>query len=118
MRIEVAPWIKDYVVDMDEVYAELTFGETKRTINGEKSQSIQNIQAVFDSNCSKTKLNGKHGNRLTGKQRTDENQLIGKKILCKRDPGMGETIVGKKAGWNWAKGFFKTFQIVFFVFLW
>ena len=24
MKIEVAPWIKDYVVDMDELYTELT----------------------------------------------------------------------------------------------
>ena len=30
---------------------------------------------------------------------------------------MGKTTVGKKIGWDWAKGILKTFEIIFFVFL-
>ena len=28
MKIEVAPWIKEYVTDVDDLYSELTLGET------------------------------------------------------------------------------------------
>ena len=30
MKIEVAPWIRDYVVDMEDLYTELTLEEIKQ----------------------------------------------------------------------------------------
>ena len=41
----------------------------------------------------------------------------GEKILAKADPGMGKTTFCKKVGFDWALGLFKTFSIIFFVFL-
>ena len=41
----------------------------------------------------------------------------GKKILAQGEPGMGKTTLAKKMGWDWAKGIFTTFSIVFVVFL-
>ena len=34
MKIEVAPWIKDHVVDMDELYTELTLEQVEETLFG------------------------------------------------------------------------------------
>ena len=44
-------------------------------------------------------------------------RVKGKKILVKGKPGIGKTTLLKKVGWDWAKGIFQTFTIVFFVFL-
>ena len=41
----------------------------------------------------------------------------GDKILAKGDPGMGKTTWSKKVAWDWAKGLFQTFSLIFFVFL-
>ena len=37
--------------------------------------------------------------------------------MCKGDPGIGKTTLMKKIGWDWARGIFVTYSIVFFVFL-
>ena len=39
------------------------------------------------------------------------------RVLLKGDPGAGKTTLIKKMGWDWAKGFFTTFSIIFIVFL-
>ena len=37
------------------------------------------------------------------------------KILMKGDPGMGKSTLGKKMGFDWARGIFKVYSVVFFV---
>ena len=39
------------------------------------------------------------------------------KILIKGDPRMGKTTLLKKVGWDWARGVFRLYPMVFFVFL-
>ena len=38
-----------------------------------------------------------------------------KKILIKGEPGMGKTTLGKKMGFDWVKGVFKMFSVIFFL---
>ena len=40
---------------------------------------------------------------------------IGEKVLAKGDPGMGKTTWCKKVTWDWAKGLFTAFSVIFFV---
>ena len=36
MKMEVAPWIKDYTIDVDKVYAELILDLEEKNTNGHK----------------------------------------------------------------------------------
>ena len=158
MKIEVAPWIRDYVVNMDELYTELTLEKAECKLDGEKCWLLQSYKEVFeipnlDEAFTNTASEGvkikfikqsKQENetrchkafkcvlcctvkydheelgvieKVEGEIEKVEEVKEGKKILFKGEPGMGKTTVGKKIGWDWEMGIFKTFQIVFFVFL-
>ena len=41
MKIEVAPWIREYVVDMNELYTELTLEKAEYTLDGEQCQVLE-----------------------------------------------------------------------------
>ena len=92
MKIEPFPWLRDYYVDMNKLYTELILEKIENELLGEKCLILQGYQDMFNSN---------------GRD----------KILIQADPGMGKTTLGKKVGWDWARGEFKKFSIVFFVFL-
>ena len=94
MKIEVAPWIRDYVVDMQELYCELILEKIAYRASGRKMTTVENYQVLFDQNA-----------------------LVPNKILAKGDPGMGKTTWAKKIAWDWAKGHFKKFSLVLFIFL-
>ena len=92
MKMEPFPWLRDYLVDMNKLYTELILEKIEDEVLGEKRKTLKYYQQMFDSE-------GRH------------------KILIKADPGMGKTTLGKKVGWDWAKGIFRMFSMVFFVFL-
>ena len=50
MKIEVAPWIKDYAVDMDELYTELTLEKLGDKPFKENNQKLKNYQEMFQDN--------------------------------------------------------------------
>ena len=122
MKIEVAPWIKEYVVDMEELYTELTLEQEEYKVHGEQCKVLDSYQEAL-------KISGQRSNKrnYTGLQKVFNSMMCctgeienigeGKKILFKGEPGMGKTTVGKKIGWDWAIGILKTFEIVFFVYL-
>ena len=92
MKIEPFPWLRDYYVDMDKLYTELTLEKIENEVLGEKRRTLKGYEEMFNS--------------------------IGRdKILMKGDPGMGKTTLGKKVGYDWAKGVFKEFSLMFFVYL-
>ena len=93
MKIEVAPWIKDYVTEMQELYCELILEEVACKPFGLDKTIIEHYSILFDK------------------------ALVPAKILGKGDPGMGKTTWGKKIAWDWAKKDFKKFSLILFVFL-
>ena len=100
MKIEVASWIKDYAVDVDNIYTELSHIIEKDTSSGFKQRELQDYQQLF--------------------QRRVENpdhRAEGQKILLVADPGYGKTSLSKKILSDWAKGKFRTFTLVFLVYL-
>ena len=92
MKIEPFPWLRNYYIDMNKLYTELILEKIENEVLGEKRSTLKGYEEMFNSE---------------GRD----------KILIKADPGMGKTTLGKKVGWDWAKGIFKIFSMVFFIFL-
>ena len=109
MKIEVAPWIKDYVVDMEELYTELALEKVRNKPTGRATRILKNYKEMFDMHDSvKRSDQFRHVSKSKG---------VVKKILIKGDPGIGKTTLIKKITWDWATGTFTQFIIVLVVFL-
>ena len=128
MKIEVAPWIRDYVVNMDDLFTELSLEKIHNKPTGQEAAMLSHYTELFE----KCKLVGRLHTSITHtgepaakKCRTDltfnssPDSSPGKcdKILMKGDPGMGKTTQCKKISWDWAMKLFTYFRIVFFIFL-
>ena len=110
MKIDVAPWAKAYTeVDMDKLYTELELEKQSDPVSSDKR--IMDYQELF------TNKDKNQDEAQSAKLDSAAGKTTGEKILCKGDPGMGKTTWGKKIGWDWAKGIFTTYSIVFFLFL-
>ena len=113
MKIEVAPWIRDYVVDMEDLYTEVVLekldykptGKHTRVLNNYCDLFSRNVQVPIDPLCREGFLAAK---RL---------RLNDFKIVIKGDPGMGKTTLCRKIAWDWARKLFTEYDIVFFVYL-
>ena len=92
MKIEPFPWLRDYYVDMRKLYTELTLEKLENEVLWVRKVTLKDYKEMFDSN---------------GRD----------KILIKADPGMGKNTLGKKIGFDWARGIFKVFSIDFLVLL-
>ena len=106
MKLEPFPWLKDYLIDMDELYTKLTLEKRDNTRFGETGKTLGNYKDMF-------KEDSESGSEAEKPKR----QKKRKKILSKGDPGMGKSTLGKKIGLDWAKGLFKMFSVIFFIVL-
>ena len=110
MKIEPAPWIKDYLVDMDDLYSELTLEKIDNKAHRQVRRKLENYKQLFPFQ--------KPTNVEMRAPPAKLPRHIGrKKILFKGDPGRGKTTLSKKIAWDWAKGLFTSVSIIFFVFL-
>ena len=110
MKIEVAPWIQEYVTDMDDLYTDLTLEKLNDKACGQLREELKNYQELFPVQKPETVDCRQH--KGPGKLRKR-----GRKILFKGEPGMGKSTLVKKVAWDWAKGIFTAVSVVFFVFL-
>ena len=106
MKIERAPWIKDYVTKMNYLYADLTLETVNNRLIGEEYSKLSGYREVFP----------KPKKRLQKMIPCLKSDSEGERILFKGDPGMRKTTVSKKAAYDWAMGIFKTFTIVYLYF--
>ena len=108
MKIEVAPWIREYVTDMDNLYSELTLEKLDNKPSGNESKKLDTYKELFmDPSTSESQSDAN----------VRQKKIPRKTILFKGDPGMGKTTLVKKVTFDWAKGIFTAVSIVFFVFL-
>ena len=127
MKIEVAPWIKDYVVGMEDLYCELKLEKLHSKPFGVSQKPLKDYKELFagseqelELSCDGTSIGPiRSGSRMfkTCNKAAQVCRVKGRKVLLKGKPGIGKTTLLKKVGWDWAKGIFQTFAIVFFVFL-
>ena len=126
MKMEPAPWIKDYVVKMDKLYCELTLEKLENEVSGVKGQPLANYKELFDEHCKQEKVVETNESSRRKKVPIECTKVSGarksvrrraKKVLVKGDPGIGKTSLLKRIASDWAKGIFTAFSVVFFVFL-
>ena len=117
MKIDTAPWAKAYAeVDMNKLYTELTLENVENEPLVTQQKRIEDYKQLFQEESPESSGQNKSKD-VQRKTNMTRKRKKGKKVLFKGNPGMGKTILMKKIGWDWAKGFFTTFSIVFFVFL-
>ena len=108
MKMEPAPWIRDYVVDMEQLYTELTLEKINDNIFEQNRMELENYKELFEPGMFEYLDIRYYYPTSIGPNR---------KILIKGHLGMGKTSLVKKIAWDWAKFFFDKVSIVFFVFL-
>ena len=120
MKIEVAPWIQDYVTEMDDLYTDLTLEKIDDRLIGGTDRKLSSYKEIFDETerkINETKGKGRKLLPCLNPEDESDSDSEGERILLKGDPGMGKTTVSKKSAYDWATGILKVFTIVFFVFL-
>ena len=145
MKIEVALLIRDYVVDMEELYSELALEKIQNKAYGPDGRVLGHYREIFgdlrESKSENEKKNQKNSRagwlwvlmqvvvswfcRLFSfmfknnapKVKVSRQITPGNRILIKGDPGMGKTTLGKKLAWDWATGQFTGFSLVLLVVL-
>ena len=108
MKIEVAPWIREYVTDMDELYSELILKKLNNKVCRKRRKKLHTYKDLFADLCTR---------KLQSGTSAQQKKAQSKKVLFKGDPGIGKTTLMKKITFDWAKGIFTAVSIVFFVFL-
>ena len=78
---------------------------------------LDNYQELFNNEQSDSEIGRSKGNDKGPSRRIAGRRRKPRKVLIKGHPGVGKTTLIKKMGWDWAKGIFTTFSILFVVFL-
>ena len=123
MKIEVAPWIQGYEINMEDLYTELTITEEiKYKPAGPEVNVLSNYREIFENSSYEVtdkdaKIHNHTSAHASGKTKTHRHGKLGKKLLIKGDPGVGKSTLSKKIPWDWARGNLFGFTIVFFVFM-
>ena len=89
MKIEPAPWIKDYLVDMDDLYSELTLEKIDNKPHRQVRRKLENYKELFAFQKS-TNV------EMRAPPAKLPRRIGRKKILFKGDPGRGKTTLSKK----------------------
>ena len=95
MKMEPTPWIKDYEVEMDKLYCELTLEKLENDVSEVKRRPLANYKELFDEHCKHEKdveitesgSQKEIANRMyQNKWRTEVSKAKGKEGVGKRGP--------------------------------
>ena len=93
-KLEMAPWVKAYTVDMDKLYTDSVLDRIENTPSGEELKPITNYRELF---------------------LLDPADIMGIKVLVTGDPGKGKSTFVKKIAWDWSRGVFVDITLVLVV---
>ena len=97
VKMEMAPWVNAYTVDMDKLYTESKLEMIENTVWGEEYKPMKDYKELFKS----VGVEGRKG--------------MGKKVLVVGDPGNGKSTFAKKITRDWSLGKFIDVVLVFVV---
>ena len=115
MKIEMAPWIESYTVDMEDLYTELSLEQIENKPTGPISEKLDNYAQLFTEQETTDQQETSSVEKISNTSRRKAKKRKGKKILAKGDPGTGKSTFGKKIAYDWAKGEFTAVSVVLFV---
>ena len=137
-RLEMAPWAKGYTTRLNELSTELTVEQMqmdtdrarRRGFKGPKVKvALSTYSDIFYvDHIEHVKEPQKTNSGIWGwfyksNEKPESRQVVtkrlknvkGRKILIKGKPGVGKSSLSKKIAWDWARGVFTVFSIVFLV---
>ena len=114
MKIEMAPWVQNYAVKMEDLYTELTLEQIENKPTGPIPIKLETYAELFNEKETTDKQQS-HPETTSEPPRKKSKKGKGTKILAKGDPGMGKSALGRKIAYDWAKGVFTAVSVVFFV---
>ena len=85
MKIEPFPWLQDYLIDMDELYTELTLKKLNNTRFGVTGKTLGNYVDMFEEDSQ----SGNEAKKPKKTEKKKENSLKGR-------PGNGQVDVRKE----------------------
>ena len=100
MKIEVAPWMENYIVDMNDLFTELILEKLKNKPAELEVTLLKDYEDLFkgyfrgNKNCRESEF--KSSDEEKESKQLDQIEI--QKILGKGDPGIGKTTLIKK---NW-----------------
>ena len=115
MKIEMAPWVQNHTVPMDELYTELTLAQIENKPTGPIPVKLDNYTQLFTEQEKTDQQETSNIQQNLSTHRRKSRRRKEKKILANGDPGMGKSTFGRKIAYDWAKGVFTAVSIVFFV---
>ena len=95
MKIEMAPWVQNYTLPMDELYTELTLEQIESKPTGPIPVKLESYTELFTEKVT-TDQQQCHPDPNLEPPRKKSRKSKGKKILAKGDPGNGEKYNGKE----------------------
>ena len=104
MKMEVAPWIADDLIDIDFLYTDLTLERVYNELVRPKSNLSDYKEIFVDSDS--------NGRRVLP---CLTSEAEGDRFLLTGDPGMGKTTLTKMIAFDWARESFKKFSMIFLV---
>ena len=115
MKIEMAPWVQNYMVPMNKLYTELTLEQMENKPTGPISVKLDKYAQLFteQETTDKQETSSVEQNPKALRRKVKKNK--GKKILAKGDAGKGKSTLAKTITYDWAKGVFTAVSVVFFV---
>ena len=121
-KLEMAPWLRAYTVDMDRLYTDPVLDRKENTSTGEEVQPITVDMSKMYTDSVLDRIQNtpvEEEFKLISDYRElfllDPTDITGKKVLVTGDPGKGKSTFVKKIAWDWSRGVFVDITLVLVV---
>ena len=117
MKPEMGQWAEEYTVKMKDIQTKLRF---KKHYNNTDKPFVSNYNELFESHpyqlpLQEDELSEQEKLLQAYNRKIPPQGSAGRKILVTGEEGTGKTVFCKKIAWDWAKGTYVQFSVVFYI---